>query len=806
MDSLIHANLRHALRAVTRAKGTAAVLLTSLALGTGANAAVFGVLDALLLRGPAGVENPRRLANLYTSEFSGSPYGAWSYPDYESARGSASVFTSMAAIDDGTVDNVRIDEAGRAARIAQVTDDFFAALGMTPHAGRLTLQPDRERPAAIVSAQLAEEVGGSAGALGKALAIGDTTYSIVGVTPPRFRGLQVGRECDVWIPIASRSRSRGDRRFAVIARLRSGVTIDRAATELRRISDRLAGEHARTNRGSIHDPNAPRLMSIERFSNLDRGASAQTTLVGFVVAGASTLLLAAACFNVGGLLLSSSLARARELAIKMALGATRATLMRQLLIEAIALSLAGGALGLLFAVWTAEIIPALFMTEEAARLDLRLSARTIALTIGVAGAAGAAFGIAPALYGTASPAVTALRADAGGVGERERGSRLRRLIVTSQIAFSTMLLLVTGLLIASLGRALEGDLGATIKQIAVLSIDLPGQFGDPTRGIAVRTKLLQDVPKIGGVVRAGWSSTLPLGRGNRGVFEIEGSAADVRDKQEFDVAVVTPEYFDVLAMQPIEGRLFDYGDSALATPVIVVDELLARRHFGEHAIGSVMIDARGTRLEIVGVVPSGRYRTLQQPPQPTVYYPAMQEYLWRGHLIVRTSTDPALMFDVLRTGTSKAGGSLSIPQIMTLETRISESLALDRLTVTLVGACGVIALAMSTLGVYGIMNDAVRRRTREIGVRAALGAGPFQIARLIVLEAAYPAAGGLAIGALGALAAARVGRLLLHGAPPIDLTALAATAGALFAVIIVAAIVPLQRALRVHPSIALRAE
>jgi putative ABC transport system permease protein len=189
-----------------------------------------------------------------------------------------------------------------------------------------------------------------------------------------------------------------------------------------------------------------------------------------------------------------------------------------------------------------------------------------------------------------------------------------------------------------------------------------------------------------------------------------------------------------------------------------------------------------------------------------VYYPAMQEYLWRGHLIVRTSTDPALTFDVLRTGTSKAGGSLSIPQITTLETRISESLALDRLTVTLVGACGVIALAMSTLGVYGIMNDAVRRRTREIGVRAALGAGPFQIARLIVLEAAYPAAGGLAIGALGALAAARVGRLLLHGAPPIDLTALAATAGALFAVIIVAAIVPLQRALRVHPSIALRAE
>ena len=802
----MHANLRHTLRTVTRAKATAAVLLLSLALGTGANAAVFGVLDALLLRGPAGVAEPRRLANLYTSEYAGAPYGAWSHPDYESVRDGTDVFASIAAIDDGVVDNVRIDDAGQAARIARVTDHFFATLGMTPYVGRLTLQPDGARAAAVVSAQLAEQFGGPANVVGKALAIDDRTYSIVGVTPPRFRGLQVGRECDVWIAVRSPTGSRGDRRFAVVARLRAGVSIDRAGNVLRQISDRLAAEHAQTNRGSIRDPNAPRLMSIERFSNLDRGASAQTMLVGFVVAGASTLLMAAACLNVGGLLLSSSLARGRELAIKMALGATRALLVRQLLTETTVLSLAGGALGLLFAVWTAQIIPALFMAEQAALLDTSLRARTIALTIGVAAAAGAAFGIAPALYGTASPPATALRADAAAVGARENGSRLRAIIVTGQIAFATMLLLATGLLSASLGRALEGDLGATIKQIAVLSIELPGQFGNPTRGIAVRTKLLEEVPQIRGVVRAGWSSTLPLGRGNRGVFEIEASATDVRDTQEFDVAVVTPEYFDVLATQPIEGRLFDYRDSALATPVIVVDELLARRHFGDRAIGRSMIDARGTRLQIVGVVPSRRYRTLQQPPQPTVFYPAMQEYLWRGHLVVRTSKNPALMFDALRDGASKAGGQLSIPRITTLETRISELLALDRLTVTLVAACGAIALAMSMLGVFGIMNDAVRRRTREIGVRAALGAGPFQIVRLIVLEAAYPAAAGLAIGAVGALAAARLGQSLLHGAPPVDATALAATAGALAAVIVLAAIVPLQRALRVHPSVALRAE
>ena len=799
-------DLRHALLTLTRAKGTAAVLLLSLALGTGANAAVFSVLDALLLDGPAGVGDPRRLANLYTSEYSGAPYGAWSHPDYESVRRSAAVFAAIAAIDDSMVENVRIDDAGQTVRVAQVTDDVFAALEMRPHDGRLELQADDDRSHAIVSAPLADTLGGSANVLGKALTIGKRTYSIAGITPPRFRGLQIGRECDVWIPIASPPTSRGDRRFAVIARLALGVSIDRAAVELKRISTRLAEEYPHTNRGNVSDQNAPRHMSIERFSHLDPGASAQTMLVGVIVAGASTLLLAAACLNVCGLLLSSSLARVRELAIKMALGATRATLVRQLLMETSALALAGGALGWLFALWTADIIPALFVAEQAALLDTRLEARTIALTIGVAGAAGALFGIAPALYGTASPAATALRADASGLGGRESGARLRALIVAAQVAFSTVLLLAAGLLVGSLSQALEGELGATIKQVAVLSLELPGRFADPTRGIAIRTTLLEEIPRIPGVVRAGWSSTLPLGRGNRGLFDIEGNATDVRDKKEFDVNVVTPEYFDVLALQPIEGRVFDYGDTALANPVIVVDELLARRHVGGHAVGNHMIDARGTRLEIVGVVPSARYRTLQQAPQPTVFYPAMQEYLWRGHLLVRTSRPPTLMLDALRQGASTAGGKLSIPRITTLDTRISESLALDRLTVTLVGACGAMALAMSTLGVYGIMNDAVRRKTREIGVRAALGAGPWRIARLIFLEAAYPAAAGLASGTLAAIAVARAGQSLFHGAPPIDLIALAATAGGLLAVIVLAAIAPLQRALRVDPSVALRAE
>lgn len=800
-------DLRHSVRAMIRAKGIVTVLVLSFGLGTGANAAVYGVLGALLLRGPAGVEDPSRLVDIFTSEFSGTAYGQSSYPDYLSIKSIATSLLAIAAIDDAAVENVRLDQSEQSVRIAAVTEDFFPALQMRAHAGRLLGSADAllDPAAVVVSFSLSEHLGGAATVLGKTLTIGDRPYSIVGVTPPRFRGLHTGRECDAWILMTPPASARGDRRLSVVARLASGVSVEDAEEDLRRLSDDLAARHPDTNRGSIIEADAPRRVTPIRYSQLDPAASTQVFLIGLVVGGASTMLLASACLNVGSLLLSWAVARRRDLAIKMAVGATRGRLVRQLLMETLCLSLVGGGLGFLFAVWIGDLVPALFMAEQAESLDTQLDARAVFLTVGVACLAGALFGVAPAFHGTASPAVTALRADAGGISEERGGVRLRAVLVSAQIALSTVLLLSTGLLIVSLRQALAGDVASAVNQVAFVSMELPGRFGDVAGGMAYRSAVLDQLQSIDGIEAAGWTSTLPLGRGNRRVYRIEG-VEGVTDTVELDTNVVTDGYLRALALPCIEGRMFDGRDTWLAPPVAIVDELLARRYFGATATGRHLLGADGRLVEIVGVVRSGRYRTLQQSPQPTVYYPATQEYLYRGHAVVRTARDPAVLLDAIGKAAKGGGEGGTILRTSTLETHLSDSLALDRLTTTLVGLCGLIALAISTIGVYGVMTDAVRRRTREIGVRLALGAGRGEVARLVFTQAVQLAAGGLLIGTVAALALSGVARSFVSGMPSLDLLTVAGASAALALVMAVAAILPLRRALRVNPTIALRAE
>ena len=542
------------------------------------------------------------------------------------------------------------------------------------------------------------------------------------------------------------------------------------------------------------------------YSQLDPAAQDQVFLIGLVAGGTSALLLASACLNVGSLLLSRAVARRPELAVKVALGATRRMLVRQLLTEGIAVSLAGGALGLLFAVWTARALPALFMIEQAELLDTRLDPRTMLLTLGVACLAGAIFGVSPALHGTAFPPAIALRGDAGGVSTSQGGTQLRALLLVGQVALSTILLLATALLITGLSRALEGALGPTARRVAVLSMELPGRFGDPARGVAARNRLLEQLPSSAGVEAVAWANTLPLGRGNKRPFRIQAETTDVTDTVELETNVVSPDYFRVLSLPLLEGRLFDEGDHTRADPVIVVDELFAHRYLGQKALGRVIADAAGVQLKVVGVVRGGRYRTLQQSPQPTIYYPSTQDYLWRGHLLVRTTGDPATLLAPLSAIVRENGGGSSVLRASTLEAHLADSLAIDRIATALVGVCGIVALLMSTIGVYGVMADAVVRRTREIGLRVALGAGRFQVVRLVSMEGLALAACGLVAGIAVAFLARFVARWFVEGVPSLDVVTLAAVAGALTTVTAVAAVLPLRRALRVHPNIALRAE
>ncbi len=477
-------DLRHVVRAMGQAKGTTAAILLSLALGTGVNAAVYGVAASLLLRGPAGVESPSRLVSIYTSEFSGAPYGPSSHPDYLAVRSSSGAFAFVAAVDDNTVADVRLGGDSQSARIAAVSEDYFTVLAMQPHSGRLLRAGDAPPapPAVVVSFALAEQFGGAADVVGKTVAIGSDVYAVAGVAPPRFRGLQAGRECDAWILLTTPSAARGDRRLSIVARLAPGVALDDATEILERLAEDLAGNYPATNRGRLAQADAPRLITPVRYSQLAPDTAGQAFLIGLIVVGATSLLLVSACLNVGSLLLSRALARGRDLAVKMALGATRGRLVRQLLIETVCVSMAGGALGVLFAVWTTTAIPALFMAAQAERLDTDLDAGIMLLTLGVACLAGALFGVAPALDATAPGAATALRADAGAVSAPRAGARHRVLLVGAQVALSTVLLLATSLMVVSLTHALEGDRAAAAMQVALVSLELPGRFDDPARG------------------------------------------------------------------------------------------------------------------------------------------------------------------------------------------------------------------------------------------------------------------------------------------------------------------------------------
>jgi predicted permease len=802
-------DLRGAVRALGRSKALTAVLLVSLALGTGANAAVSGVVHALLLSDPPGVEGAGDLVSIFTSEFGGHRFGRSSHPDVLSVS-ALPLAREVAAYDDSRFANVRLGALTRRVRIVAVSQSYFSVLRMRPHTGRLLSGSGSPAgpPPAVISVTLAQTAGEPADLIGQILRIGQDAFTVVGIAPPKFRGLNRSRIADVWVPMSAGDSAgdRGERRLAVVARPRTDATALQA--QLDALSVQLAAAHPDTNRGAVTDPDAPRALSAFPYSPDEPGSGPGMRLLAGVVLGALALLLASACVNAATLLLSRAVARRREVAVKMALGATRLQLVRQLFAESLVVSLAGGTLGLLFAVWTTASLPALFAPEHADLLDTSLSPLLVSLTIGVSLVAGVLFGIAPAVHGTGAPAALALRADSGGVSEQQGGSGTRAVLIVAQLALSTMLLAATGLLMATLTRALDATSGADARRLAVLSIESPGgtcSSPDPLRGMRFQRALAEALPKTTGVEAVGWAATTPLGSHVVRAYAVQAGAL-LYDPAELDVNVVTPGYFDALGIALVEGRFFDEADGTRAQPVAIVDEILARRRFGVAAVGQHLMDAEGRAVRIVGVVRTARYRTLQDEPQPTVYRPLRQDYTHCGHLFVRTAGEAAPLLPAIGRALERIDAGVTIARAVTLDHHLSEALVVDRLTTRIVGLCGLIALIMSVIGVYGAMNDTVRRRTREIGLRLALGAGPAQVVRLVGAETLSLSGAGILLGVAGTFALERLAAALADGRLRVDAATLIQMPGVLAVVVLVAAAVPLRRALAVNPTIALRAE
>jgi putative ABC transport system permease protein len=809
-------DLRYALRTLARGKMTTAVIMLSLALGTGANATLFSVMDALLFRPPAGVAAASQLAWVFTSQYAGAPHGLTSHPDFLSMQQSAGAFATLAAFDDSALESVRWSEAGQRLRVVSVSPEFFPALGIQLQAGVFggLLTPAASAPPAsdspppaIISDGLWTLMGRPGDVVGRELTIRESPYLIAGVAPRGFGGLQLGRACDVWIPFRPSigESARGDRHLSVIGRLRDGRSVHDAELELTALGERLATLHPDTNRGTRSDPDEPRRLAVAGYSRLDVSARSQILLISTVVLGSTGLLLLSACVNAGSLLLSRSAARRRELAVKLALGASRTVLVRQVVLESLAVSTGGAALGLLFARWTAGLLPAFFAPDEAAMLDTRLDATTVIVTVALSCLAGAVFALGPARHALAKVDVLVLRNDSGAIADRSN-SAVRGAVVVFQVALSTVLLIASGLMLRALNVALEGDLGPGGRGVAIAFMRLPGVLqSDVVRGIRFHGAAGEAARRLPGAEAAGWAAVLPVGRGTSQVFRLQ-ARPDLLERLEVEINVASPGYFQAMRIPLIEGRLFNAEDRALSRPVIIVNDMLARRYFGPDAAGHRLQDEEGTEYEIVGVVRSGKYRTLQEAPEPMVYFPLSQRLMTYMHLVVRARDSGQAAAVAIPGMLAGVDSGVNITRITTFDEHLAEALTLDRILTTVVAGCGLAALALAMIGVYGVVGDAVRRRTPEIGLRVALGAPSLRILQLVFSEGLPLSAAGSAAGVLAALLLSRIMRLFVHDLPPVDLISLAVVPIALFVVVVGAAALPVRRALRVSPTVALRAE
>lgn len=813
MDTLLQ-DLRYAVRMIAKSPGIAAIAFLTIGVATGANATVFGFVSALLLRPAPGVVEPGSLISVFTSDYSSGPYGSSSYPDYLSLKSDAPAFSRMAAELDNSAGVVQIGERVERVPVSSVTPEYFDLLGVKPALGRLITAGDAEpgAPDVVVigynlwSRTLAKDPL----ILDTTLTANGRTYSIVGVVAEGFEGLDLGGAVQVWKPLVpppASPQARGNRSLSIVARLRDGISLREAQTQVSGLAARLAQAHPESNLGTLQAPTEPRPMFVLQHTRLPPDLRPTVEAVGAILIGAVGLVLVIACANVAGLLVSRAISRDREMAVRLALGAGRLRIVRQLLTESLLLGIGGGVCGLLLALWTADVLPSFFPAEQARLLDTSVNVGVVSYIAVLSVASSLLFGLAPALHASGTASAISLRASAGRTSDGRGGTRLRRVLVAGQVAAAVVLLVCSGLLVKSLANALEADLGFGTREGVVATAELPDTVAE-LQGLQYYSAVLERVRGLSGVRGAAFVRNLPLSRSSRRGFQVEGYQPKPNEDMELVINVASPGYFETMQIPLRQGRTFDSRDRAGAPAVAIVNDLLAARFFGNNALGKKITDSSGRAMEIVGVVQAHKYLTVQEPPVPTVFYPLEQEYRPRMTLVARVDRSPVGMIDPIRRMMNEVNARVPVYRAMALSSHFDESVAADRMTTSLVALCGGMALLLATLGVYGVIAYAVVRRAREIGIRMALGARPPDVIRLILTEGLSVTGFGAALGLVAAaLTSQALGSLTpLYGVNPTDPLTYAVVPALLVCVAVIAAMPPTRKALRLDPNVVLRQE
>lgn len=808
MDILLQ-DVKYAIRTCAKAPGFTLVTLLTMAIAIGANATVFSFINALLLSPPAGVQSPGALVSVYTSDFSSGPYGTSSYPDYESIR-AATAFQDLAAYRDAPPTLLRVDQQTERVRTTAVTGNFFEVLGVRPLQGRAIGAidfADEASPAATISETLWRRVfGAEPSTIGKAISINGTAHTVVGIIPSAFTGISLGSWSDIWVPLGRESgaTARDNRSINLVGRLSADADLGQAQAQLDGLAAQLAAAYPDTNLGTLAHPDKPRPFAVLPHKRLPPAFRGEVGMIGTVLLAAVALVLLIACANVAALLLSRATARSREVALRLALGAARGRLFRQVLTESVLLSVAGGALGLLLALWTADVLPSFFPPEQARLLNATVDWRVLAFTTSTALLSGLMFGAAPAFQGMKAAPADALRSASDRTGAAHGGMRIRKILVAGQVALSAVLLVTAALLTRSLSNAFDADLGYSIERAVLSTFELPQSMPeDEARAyFDAVTEAVQAVP---GVRQVALAQFVPVAGISRRGFTVPGYVRREGESTEFHINVVNHTFFETMGIAPASGRGFDETDRG-GRLVAVINHVLANRYFQGDPVGQVIRDSRGRQLEVVGVVRADRRLDLQDPSLPVVFYLLDQQVARRMTLIAETAGNPALLTDTVRRAMLPVNRDVAVFRTVTLESHLEEALVTNRITVALVSACGAMALVLAVVGVYGVVSYAVVRRRREIGVRVALGATPWQVLRLLVAENGGIVIIGLAAGTLAAFGASRLLASMLYGVNATDPATYAAVMLVVGGVAVAASLLPAGRALRVDPMAALRQE
>jgi len=807
MTGILH-DVRYGLRQLRRTPGLTAAAVVTLALGIGANAAIYSVVEAVLLR-PLPVPDPERVVVVEQTsrEAEPLPLSPGNFVDFGARQ---DVFEAFGAASARSL----ILTGGEPERLtgANASPGFLEVIAGTPLHGRLLQASDAApgaEPVAVLSDALwKRRFAADPGVVGRTIAINDQLHTIVGVAPP---GLQYPEGAENWMPLVFERgellpAERNSHYLEVVARLAPGISLERARGRLEGIAAQLGEEYPPSNAGfgARLEPLHDRIVGPVRFSL-------------FLLLGAVGFVLLIACANVANLLLARASARRREMAVRAALGAGRARLVRQLLTESLLLAGAGGAAGLAIATWCLEVIRRLGPADVPRLAEAGVDPGVLLFAAAASVVTGITFGLAPALAGGRGELGEALR-EGDRAGERRSGKRLRAALVVAEMALAVVLLAGAGLMLRTVWALVAIDPGFEPRGVLTATFFMPAsRYEGPPQRAAFAERALARLQTLPGVEMAGATSHLPLAGGQLTYgFAIEGrpelaAAGDSGGMPEADFRAVTPGYLDALRIPLRAGRGVAPSDAAGATPVAWINEAAARAYWpGEDPLGRRIQIARGRGTppwrEIVGIVGDLRHEGLAVPPRPEVYVPFAQDPLPYFAVTLRTGGDPAALAVPLRAAMHEVDADQPVSRLRPMADLVAASTSGTRFQGTLLGAFASIALLLAAVGIYGVMAHAVARRTREIGVRMALGAARGDILRLVVGHGMRLAAAGITLGIGGALALTRLLRAQLFGVAPTDPATFVCVTLGLAAVALAACWLPARRATRVEPLSALRAE